>query len=226
MADKDQIINSMCLTWRHDFGLDKRHDAFGYSGMTPDEREALRRRMAQLFEHHVAGLIAENERLRELPQDWLAADLVKQLVDNAQAFAEGADDGEDNEFLVVLLASAERLKRQEAKLDELNERLKAAEERLALVDLIHGRNAEERWANLNALCGERLAALQRVRDRLQTAGATLPSPDAMGTPESGLIQGLCIALALVEEELPKPTVSPLYARLREQLNKGGQGDEI
>ena len=65
MTDKDQIINSMCLTWRHDFGLDKRHDAFGYSGMTPDERDALRRRMAQLFEHHIAPLIAENERLRE-----------------------------------------------------------------------------------------------------------------------------------------------------------------
>lgn len=66
MSDtKDQIINSMCLTWRHDFGLEKCHSAFGYSGMTSDERVALRRRMSQLFEHHVAPLIAENERLRE-----------------------------------------------------------------------------------------------------------------------------------------------------------------
>lgn len=82
MSDtKDQIINSMCLTWRHDFGLDKRHDAFGYSGMTPDERDALRRRMAQLFDHHIAPLIAENERLQaaQVMPGFLANPIIDQL---------------------------------------------------------------------------------------------------------------------------------------------------
>ena len=61
---KERFVDSMCMTWRHDFGLDKagRHELS--SGMTTDERAALRRDMAQLFEHHVAPLIAENAQLR------------------------------------------------------------------------------------------------------------------------------------------------------------------
>lgn len=51
------IIESMCLTMRHDFGLDKQAGAFA-SGMTEKEREALRAEMAQIYDHHVAPLVA------------------------------------------------------------------------------------------------------------------------------------------------------------------------
>ena len=75
----------------------------------------------------VLALIAENEALKG-PHDWLAEDLIKELVDNAQAIQENADDGEDDPFVIVLLASASRIRRQEANIDKLraeNERLKA-----------------------------------------------------------------------------------------------------
>ena len=75
----------------------------------------------------VLALIDENEALKG-PHDWLAEDLIKELVDNAQAIQENADDGEDDPFVIVLLASASRIRRQEANIDKLraeNERLKA-----------------------------------------------------------------------------------------------------
>jgi hypothetical protein len=60
---KEKIVNGMCQTWRHDFGLEKRTHAFGSSGMTDDERAFLTREMAQLYEHHVAPYVAEAARL-------------------------------------------------------------------------------------------------------------------------------------------------------------------
>lgn len=47
---REQIINSMCLTYRHDFGLDK--DVF--CGMTNDERQALRVKMGQIFDNDIS----------------------------------------------------------------------------------------------------------------------------------------------------------------------------
>lgn len=66
---KARTVDAMCMTWRHDFGLDKRHGPFGYSGMTEDERDALRAQMGQLYEHYIAPVIAESERLREDVKD-------------------------------------------------------------------------------------------------------------------------------------------------------------
>lgn len=64
---KEKIVEAMCMTWRHDFGLSKRHGPFGYSGMTPDEQDSLRSRMGQLFDHHIAHFVRnEEERSRSL----------------------------------------------------------------------------------------------------------------------------------------------------------------
>lgn len=63
-------------------------------------------------------LKAENDALKG-PHDWLAEDLIKELVDNAQAIQENADDGEEDRFVIVLLASASRIRRQEANIDQL-----------------------------------------------------------------------------------------------------------
>jgi hypothetical protein len=58
--DVEALIESMCLTWRHDFGLPYDPDeakAWGNTGPTPSEKDALRRRMRQLYEHHIKPLL-------------------------------------------------------------------------------------------------------------------------------------------------------------------------
>lgn len=50
MKTREQIILSMCLTWRHDYGLEKG----AFCGMTDDDRESLRRRMEQIFDNEIA----------------------------------------------------------------------------------------------------------------------------------------------------------------------------
>ena len=61
MKTRDQIITSMCHTWRHDYGITKDwpNDESSYtsiltSGMTKDERESLWRQMAQIFDNDIA----------------------------------------------------------------------------------------------------------------------------------------------------------------------------
>lgn len=52
MKTREDIINSMCFTRRHDYGLDKREGAYAFeAGMTESEREALYRQMAQIFDN-------------------------------------------------------------------------------------------------------------------------------------------------------------------------------
>jgi hypothetical protein len=58
MKTREQIITSMCYTWRHDYGL-RKGGAEGYgstfsSGMTDDEAAALWKQMAQLFDNDIA----------------------------------------------------------------------------------------------------------------------------------------------------------------------------
>ena len=62
------------------------------------------------------ALIAENEALKG-PHDWLAEDLIKELVDNAQSFQDNSDHGESDPFAIVLLAAASRIRRQEVSID-------------------------------------------------------------------------------------------------------------
>ena len=56
MKTREEIITSMCYTWRHDYGLKKESlevDAIS-SGMTDREREHLYRAMSQLFDNDIA----------------------------------------------------------------------------------------------------------------------------------------------------------------------------
>lgn len=66
MTTTNKTVESMCGTMRHDFGLDKPvGDDFASqitSGMTDQERDALRRNMAQIYEHHIRPL---EERINE-----------------------------------------------------------------------------------------------------------------------------------------------------------------
>jgi len=58
MKTREQIITSMCYTWRHDYGLDKPEgDDFASklsSGTTQAEREFLWKQMAQIFDNDIA----------------------------------------------------------------------------------------------------------------------------------------------------------------------------
>jgi hypothetical protein len=58
MKTREDIIISMCMTTRHDFGLVRNTGEAGPypfpSGMTKQEREALHRQMAQIFDNDIA----------------------------------------------------------------------------------------------------------------------------------------------------------------------------
>ena len=69
IQSRERIIFDMCLTMRHDFGLDKTPDYPLSSGISNAEREVLTLTMAQLYEHHIADLrqaAVRYEKLRKL----------------------------------------------------------------------------------------------------------------------------------------------------------------
>ena len=58
MKTREQIITSMCMTYRHDYGLIKESDPGGYdfpisAGMTELQRKALWNQMAQIFDNDI-----------------------------------------------------------------------------------------------------------------------------------------------------------------------------
>lgn len=67
LVDRERVVEAMCLTWRHDFGLVKLEGFEFCSGMTDRERDHLRNQMGKLFDHHFApalsAVTAERDRL-------------------------------------------------------------------------------------------------------------------------------------------------------------------
>jgi hypothetical protein len=54
---KEQIIHNMCMTYRHDYGLEISEDDRMYtlnSGMTKLEQQALYNTMSQIFDNDIA----------------------------------------------------------------------------------------------------------------------------------------------------------------------------
>lgn len=65
---REEIINSMCLTFRHDYGLRISEDDRMYtlmSGMTEKEAQALFNDMAQIFDHTFAPTLEEYRKVNE-----------------------------------------------------------------------------------------------------------------------------------------------------------------
>ena len=57
MRTREQIITSMCYTYRHDYGLTISEDDRMYtlnSGVTEKERKAIWNNMAQIFDNDIA----------------------------------------------------------------------------------------------------------------------------------------------------------------------------
>lgn len=68
MKTREEIINSMCMTFRHDYGLVISEDDRMYtlmSGMTERERTALYNDMAQIFDNDIAPLLEDDKRIKE-----------------------------------------------------------------------------------------------------------------------------------------------------------------
>lgn len=102
------------------------------------------------------SLIAENEALKG-PHDWLAEDLIKELVDNAQSFQENSGEAGEDPFVIVLLAAASRIRRQEVCIDRLrseNEALRKDSESYRLLSFCHGQGTLELVRSHNELCAE------------------------------------------------------------------------
>jgi len=54
MQTREKIIKSMCMTYRHDFGLDKHpDDAAWVAGMTGSQRKELWDKMSQIFDNNI-----------------------------------------------------------------------------------------------------------------------------------------------------------------------------
>ena len=54
MKTREQIITNMCMTYRHDYGLDRLPTDFPFTaGMLDSERKALWNQMAQIFDNDI-----------------------------------------------------------------------------------------------------------------------------------------------------------------------------
>jgi hypothetical protein len=63
--NRESIITSMCYTYRHDYGLDKREEdgmIFG-CGMTDNERKALWNQMAQIYDNDISPVMEFKKNL-------------------------------------------------------------------------------------------------------------------------------------------------------------------
>jgi len=73
-VERQRMIESMCLTWRHDFGLDAPAPGSLASGMTESGRQHLRGEMGKLFDHHFAPVLsavtAERDGEAESCEQW------------------------------------------------------------------------------------------------------------------------------------------------------------
>ena len=64
MKSREEIIFGMCMTTDHSFGLVL--DELGHPGtLSSEERRAILSNMSQLYDHHVAPLVAEIKALQE-----------------------------------------------------------------------------------------------------------------------------------------------------------------
>lgn len=63
MKSRDEIIFEMCMTTDHSFGSVS-EDPGQFGALSPAERRAIWNSMSQLYDHHVAPLVAEIQALR------------------------------------------------------------------------------------------------------------------------------------------------------------------
>jgi len=66
MKTKEEIINSMCLSYRHDYGLRKeKSDPNWTAGMTEQDAKMLYKTMEQIYNNDIAPIINYYEGLKK-----------------------------------------------------------------------------------------------------------------------------------------------------------------
>ena len=65
MKTREEIITSMCYTYRHDFGLvvDSDESLYTLSGITRNERQHIWNTMSQIFDNDIAPQLDEYNQL-------------------------------------------------------------------------------------------------------------------------------------------------------------------
>lgn len=140
-----------------------------------EEMRALQQFHEEVDPETILALIAENKALKG-SHDWLVEDLIKELVDNAQSFQENACEEGEDPFVVVLLAAASRIRRQEGNIDKL----KAENEQLA--------KTADCWDRLNIQNKALSDSFRAERDQLMAENERLKT--LRSTTERDLAQEL------------------------------------
>lgn len=74
---REQIIESMCMTWRHDFNI-IRSPENKFSGMTIQEREFLYSQMSQVFDNVIAKILLELEAKNQNLEEYILKSSINQ----------------------------------------------------------------------------------------------------------------------------------------------------
>jgi hypothetical protein len=62
--NREQIIHDMCMTYRHDYGLEKDPDGPSWvAGMTQEERQGLFNTMSQIYDNNIQPMMEIYQRL-------------------------------------------------------------------------------------------------------------------------------------------------------------------
>jgi hypothetical protein len=69
MKSKEEIINSMCLSYRHDYGLRKDNSEPSWTaGMTEKDAKMLYKTMEQIYNNDIAPIIEHYKGLENAPK--------------------------------------------------------------------------------------------------------------------------------------------------------------
>jgi hypothetical protein len=69
MKSKEEIINSMCLSYRHDYGLRKDNSEPNWTaGMTEKDAKMLYKTMEQIYNNDIAPIIEHYKGLENAPK--------------------------------------------------------------------------------------------------------------------------------------------------------------
>ncbi|MBW1249479.1 hypothetical protein I7860_22665 [Pseudomonas tolaasii] len=169
-----------------------------------EEMRALQQFHEEVGPETVLELIAEINALKG-PHDWLAEDLIKELVDNAQAIQENAEDGEEDQFVIVLLAAAQRIRRQEANIEKLK------------ADVALSAKAADCWDRLNIQNKALSDSFRAERDQLKAESARSTEREILQLAE---IEALRQILASSHEFIMND------ARTRHMCDEAGQVSQL
>lgn len=138
-VERQRMIESMCLTWRHDFGLDAPAPGSLASGMTESGRQHLRGEMGKLFDHHFAPALSAVTAERDRLESMLIRTATRHF---AQQWKDRADDKKLDECL------SEGIAMLEAERDQLRAEVEALRKDAVRWRYVRLQGDDTHWLNL------------------------------------------------------------------------------